>query len=284
MFGGTSFYNACQALYGQNDYRKFVEDLGDDVPKTIIFSLDFYTFNPDFGRVFGHVSYTDLSLLKGRELAVIIKGIAQNPQQLAFLTPPRDPVSGITAVGLQAAKTGNGFRGDGSYQYGAILRGLPNSGAVTIAAGVTRVKQGAVPFFPAARLGEEVKAEMKRFVDYANRKGIRLIAITTPLAPDVVSALDNSQNHGAWREFNSPDFEDWLAGLGIKHFNFSRIESFAGRAAEFMDVFHADETAYDRMMLQMLRDPAFRALVPGADPSAIERHILASAQLSGPRR
>jgi hypothetical protein len=34
------------------------------------------------------------------------------------------------------------------------------------------------------------------------------------------------------------------------------------------------------MMLQMLRDPAFRPLVPGADFASIERHISRSEQPS----
>jgi hypothetical protein len=280
MFGSTSSYNACQVLYGQQDYRRFIEDLGEATPRTIIFSLDFYTFNPDYGDIFRHVSYGDISLLRDRELAVILEGISRSPEQLAFLTPPRDPVSGVMALGLQAVKTGNGFRSDGSYQYGLILRGMPNSGAVTSDAGVERVQKGAAPFLPAAHLGANARTELKRFADYANGKGIRLIAITTPLAPDVINALDQSPDQGAWREFNSPEFGDWVAGLGIKHFNFARIESFAGQKAEFMDAFHASETAYDRMMLQMLRDPAFRPLVPGADFASIERHIARSEQPS----
>jgi hypothetical protein len=273
MFGSTSAYNACQVLYGQQDYRRFLEDLGEETPKTIIFSLDFYTFNSDYADFFQNVSYSDISLWRDRELAVILKGITRDPQQLSLLIPPRDPLSGVTALGLQAAKTGNGFRNDGSYQYGLILRGMPNSGAVASAAGVERVRKGAPPFLPAARLGERARDELKHFADYANRKGIRLIAITTPLAPDVVDAVDRSAEQGAWREFNSPAFAEWVAALGIKHFNFARIESFAGQKDEFMDAFHASETAYDRMMLQMLRDPAFRAAVPGADIAAIEAQI-----------
>src|SRR5262245_25428422 len=91
MFGTTSSYNACQVLYGQQDYRRFLEDLGEETPKTIIFSLDFYTFNSDYGDVFRHVSYGDISLWRDRELAVILKGITRSPEQLAFLAPPRDP-------------------------------------------------------------------------------------------------------------------------------------------------------------------------------------------------
>ncbi len=273
MFGSTSAYNAGQVLYGQQDYRRFLEDLGEETPRTLIFSLDFYTFNSDYGDIFRYVSYGDISLWRDRELAVILKGISREPRQLGVLLPPRDPVSGITALGLQAAKTGNGFRNDGSYQYGLILRGMPNTGAVTSAAGVERVRQGAAPFLPAAHLGESARAELKRFAEYANRKGIRLIAITTPLAPEVVDALDRSAEQGAWREFNSPAFGEWVASLGIKHFNFARIESFAGRKDEFMDAFHGSETAYDRLMLQMLRDPAFRAAVPGADVAAIEARL-----------
>jgi hypothetical protein len=203
MFGSTSAYNAGQVLYGQQDYRRFLEDLGEETPRTLIFSLDFYTFNSDYGDIFRYVSYGDISLWRDRELAVILKGISREPRQLGVLLPPRDPVSGVTALGLQAAKTGNGFRNDGSYQYGLILRGMPNTGAVTSAAGVERVRQGAAPFLSAAHLGESARAELKRSAEYANRKGIRLIAITTPLAPEVVDALDRSAEQGAWREFNS---------------------------------------------------------------------------------
>ncbi|WP_164127581.1 hypothetical protein, partial [Stenotrophomonas maltophilia] len=79
-------------LYGQQDYRRFLEDLGDRTPKTIIFSLDFYTFNSDYSDIFRHVSYGDLSLWRGREFAVILHGFIQDPQLLGFLVPPRDPV------------------------------------------------------------------------------------------------------------------------------------------------------------------------------------------------
>lgn len=273
MFGTTSSYNACQVLYGQQDYRRFLEDLGDRTPKTIIFSLDFYTFNSDYSDIFRHVSYGDLSLWRGREFAVILHGFIQDPQLLGFLVPPRDPVSGSAALGFQAARNGNGFRNDGSYQYGLVLRGMPNSGAVSRSAGVDRVRKGAPPFIPAAHLGANARAELKLFADEAKRKGIHLIAVTTPLAPDVVEALDASAELGAWREFNSPEFADWVASLGIKHFNFGRVESFSGRKGEFMDAFHGSETAYDRMMLYMLSDPVFRALVPGADSASIEAHI-----------
>jgi hypothetical protein len=87
-----------------------------------------------------------------------------------------------------------------------------------------------------------------------------------PFAPPVLNVIEGSPLYQAWREFESPQ-------TGIIYFDFSRLESFAGHADEFADPFHPSEPAYLRMLLTMLREPAFRALFPKLDPSLLEARL-----------
>jgi hypothetical protein len=282
MFLPSSFYNACQVLYGQKDYRRFLQDLGDDLPRVLIFSLDFYTFNPDYGRLFEHVAYDDLKW-DSREMALILKSMIKNPPPLRLLLPPRDPLYGVPAIGLQSVRTGNGFRIDGSYQYGAAFRGYPNAGTVAPLDGVKRVLDGIPPFYPADRLHNELVAELRRFAEYTRSKGVVLIAITTPMAPEVVEALDKSDRHGAWHQFNGADFANQVRDMGITHFNFVRIGSFQGKANEFVDAFHASEPAYIRMLLRVLDSPALKGLNLNVDRASLVRQLETASPLEAYR-
>ena len=44
--------------------------------------------------------------------------------------------------------------------------------------------------------------------------------------------------------------------------SFTHTESFHGSEGEFVDAFHPTETAYVRMLLSMLKDTRFKALLP----------------------
>ena len=58
MFRPAVFYNAGNCIYTQRDYRRMLEDIGNDTPRVIIFAIDFYTFNNDWDATFGMVPTT----------------------------------------------------------------------------------------------------------------------------------------------------------------------------------------------------------------------------------
>ncbi len=275
MFKPNRFFNASNCLYTQADYRRFLEDLGSFAPRVIIFSLDFYTFNPRYDEFFKNVSYGGLDGLGSSEIRRILRSLfadaARNP---TILWPfQREPLYGVPALGLHAARTGTGFRIDGSYQYGAILRQRPDAGSVSIEGAVARVTNGTVPFLTADHMNADRRAEFERFVSAARARGIKMIAITMPFAPQIQEALDRSTRHGIQKEFQNRATADWIRRLGVTYFNFSDLDSFGGLPEEFVDPFHPSEKAYLRMLLTMLRDPDVSEFLSDLDRTELERRL-----------
>jgi hypothetical protein len=272
MFNPQTFYNAGNSIYPQRDFRQMLEDLGDYAPRVIIFSLDFYTFNNTWDQRFALVSHGDLGALNSAETADISRQFLDTAKSdpLEFSLNPREPLYGVPALGLMAARNGSGFRIDGSYQYGGHILGDPG---VSLESAVQRVALGEKPFQPGRQIDQEQRREFERFVDLARKKGVVLVGITAPFAPALVEALDRSPQHEIWRDFQKPEFSDWIRRQGVIYFNFTHLESFGGKADEFADPFHPSEPADIRMLLTMLREPAFRALFPKLDPLSLEARL-----------
>lgn len=272
MFKPETFYNASNCIYALRDYRRMLADLGDYAPRVIIFSVDFYTFNSIWDQGFGSVSHTDLAGPESAEEAYIFRSLIgrarHDPGELSL--NPRDPLYGVPALGLVAARIGAGSRIDGSYQYGASILGIPG---VSLDSALHRIAVGKEPFQFGNRIDEGQRREFERFVELARKKGIALIGITSPFAPALVQALDRSPRHEIWREFQRPEFADWIKQQGVIYFNFTRLESFGGKVDEFADPFHPSEPAQLRMLLTMLRAPAIQALFPNLDPVLLEGRL-----------
>ena len=275
MFKPYDFFNASNCLYAQYDYRRFLEGLGNYSPRVLFFSLDFYTFNADYDVFFDKVSFSDIDGFGSPEqlgIAHLLLGRAKaNPA--ALLPIQREPLHGVPALGLHAARTGTGFRRDGSYQYGAAILGWSDSGIVSIDSAVRRVDSGAVPMLRADHLDQERRSELERFALAARQRGIKLVAITMPFTPRLKQALDRSSRHGIWKEFQSDETARWIRNQGIIYFNFSDLESFGGMADEFVDPFHPSETAYSRMLQVMLQNQNLAAVLPKINPEDVEQRI-----------
>jgi hypothetical protein len=267
MFRPDTFYNAANAIFALRDFRRMLEEFEDYAPRVVIISIDYFTFLPKFESVYRLQSRDDLGGLGSPEQIRIIEGVfdevARNPK---VLLPTLDD-DGVPAIGLFAIKFGTGFRLDGSYHYGRVPQLRAESAAAAIQEGTQW------PILPAAHLDHNLLRELERFADLARRKGAALVGVTMPFAPPVLNAIEGSPLYQAWREFESPQTRQWIEGQGIIYFDFSRLESFGGNADEFADPFHPSEPAYLRMLLTMLREPAFRALFPKLNPSLLEARL-----------
>jgi hypothetical protein len=282
MFRPAVFYNAGNCLYTQRDYRRMLEDIGDNAPRVIIFSVDFYTFNNDWDPTFGMVAYGELSGWGSEEQKKILRDFVDQarsePQSL--IRVPIDPVYGVPALGLMASSTGIGTRLDGSYQYGARILGKQG---VSLESAIERTVIGRKPFQFGARIDQSQRDEFERFVKLARSRGITLIGVTMPFAPPVVDALNRSPKHAIWREFQTPEFGEWIERQGVTYFNFTNLESFGGRPQEFVDPFHPSEPAYIRMLLTMLASSKVRAIFPEIDTNVLRKRLAESSDFESYR-
>lgn len=273
MFKPYGFFNASNCLYTQRDYRRFLEGLGSYAPRVLIFSLDFYTFNPAYDPFFENVAFSDIGGFGSAEQVEILRALLRRAASdpYAFMPNQREPLHGVQALGLHAARTGTGFRRDGSYQYGGAILGLSSAGAVSLSDAIKRVENGTVPLLRADHLDSERRREFERFALIAQSKGIKLVAITMPFAPALKEALDLSSKHGIWREFQNDETADWISKQGVLYFNFSDLSSFGGKADEFIDPFHPSEPAFVRMLKVMLKNDQFAALVPNLKAESFDQ-------------
>jgi hypothetical protein len=277
MFAPLRFYNAGNCVYVQRDFRRVLEDLGDPLPRIVLFSIDYYTFDPAWDTWFEYVSREDVPKWGTAGHSAILRrlGEAVSKEPRLLLARAREPIYGQSAIGLRAIQLGNGFRIDGSFQYGTAL--TQSEPPDTVESVLGRIRRSEPPFMASAVLDDERRDELKRFVELAHSRRIKLVGITMPYAPEVVQALNRSASHGAWKQFQDPQFATWLEQLGVVYFNFTNLETFGGRAEEFVDPFHPSEAAYVRMLLTMLGDARFQELVPAVRASALRDRLRAGS-------
>lgn len=279
MFRPEEFYNAGNAIFLQRDFTRVLEQFGDYAPRVIIFSIDYFTFVDAWEDTYKGQSKDDIggpwSREQGKILSGLISELVADPTSLIPLRT--DGIYGTYAVGLYAAQTGTGVRIDGSYQYGHAIRGFPQ---ISVQSAVEAIRMGRQwPVLPGSHLGERQRQELQKFARLAKAKGITLIGITMPFAPEVVRALDESPRHEIWKVFQSDDNRKWLQDLGILYFDFTRLDSFGGKSDEFVDPFHPSEPAYIRMLLTMLRNPMFRSVFPKMEADGLQNRLRGSSRL-----
>jgi hypothetical protein len=271
MFKGR-FYNAANSTYTFAHDKRFLEELGPAVPKVLILSIDFYMFNEAWDEVFRTVSLTDIDPLNLAEVAPVAAKLAQElaADPRSILRFQRDGLYHVPAIGLSAGLQKMGFRLDGSFQYGPEITG-DYSKTFSIEQARVRMSQSAPPFQHGGALAQVKLDELAAVLSMAKSKGISVIGITMPYDPRIVAALNVSPQYGIWRDFRSQEFRGWMKKQGVLYFDFSDIDSFGGRANEFIDPVHPSETAYLRILLKMAEDESARRLLPIDQKALLER-------------
>lgn len=276
MFHPYSFYNGANAINVQKSYRRFIEDIGYPKPRVVIFTLDYFLLDDSWDSQYEHQTFEDDlkvgSPLYLKVLRALMDDVRSRPQELLV---DQEPLYAAPAVGLSAAQGGNGFRIDGSYQYGRSIQKYQKEGqwSPDDDGSQERIKLGKAPFVFGEKPSEERLRELEEFAAYAKANGIALIGITMPFHSTAVQSMDVSPKHANWRSFNSSSMQEWIKQKGIIYFNFSHIESFGGRDEEFVDHFHASEPAYIRILLTMMKDPRTRELFKDISPQELERTL-----------
>ena len=286
MFHPYRFFNGANTINMQRDYRRFIEDIGYPKPKVVIFSLDYFTLDDKWDAQYRGQTYDDdmrfASGLFLKALRGVMDDALDSPRSIIV---GQEPIYSTPALGLYATRMGNGFRGDGSYQYGSFISKY-KGGSVWYPDDCNcqdRIKFGRGPFVFGDELSKDRLRELEDFAAYAKTEGIILIGVTSPFHPSVVETLERSTRHSSWRIFNSRTMSDWFKSRGIIYFNFSRIEAFGGRPDEFVDYFHPSEPAYIRMFLAMLKDPKVRNIFSDISISSLESRLLISTSLEAYR-
>jgi hypothetical protein len=273
------FYNASQTVYTIAHLKRFLEELGPAVPKVLIFPVDYGMFDAAWDGLYRNNLQTDLDPFDPSEVAPIAL-----PLLRALLTEPRsilrfqrEGLYHIPAIGLTAALQGYGFRMDGSVQYGDVIAG-DYSRRLSYDENLARLREVGLPFQNSPGMAKSKLDEFAAVASMAKSKGVSIIAVAMPYDPRIVAQLNASLEHGIWREYRGQGFKDWMEKQGVLYFDFTDIDSFAGRTDEFLDPMHPSEPAYVRMLLKMVEDERARRLLP-VDGQGLRERLAHSSPL-----
>jgi hypothetical protein len=277
LFRPYSFYNLSFTAWTLDQATEILDRISrTNPPRIAIIEFDYFMFTTSWpGANADRSMYFNAGVRYKLESGIdALRSLAKRPDLLhdcnvRILETVRDcETAPFRFAGIQAIRTQDGFRSDGSYHYS--MARLDSSKQNLTAQFLVQAMPGA----PNIDLGQI--AALERLAALARERGVTLIGIQLPLIKEGVDFLDNASSYhhyaGVWREFNSQQMRDKFRSLSIHFFDLSRAD-FADDNKNFVDAYHPSEFGTLRSMIKLCSDPDFRSLLPALDPARLKREL-----------
>jgi hypothetical protein len=271
---GVSFYNAGGTVSHVAHLKKLLARIPrEGQPEVMFVGLDQWFFNPQTEATFE----ADWDAQVDAKSDVL--GVFQQSWTKVYgdwwsgkFTVDKLRSAPAGAVGLGARIQETGFRNDGSYFYGPILR-HPDDPTTdpdrAFAVSLSRARSGSTRFEFADDVDRQVVADLDAFLDAAHARNIHVVGFLTSYAPPVIAAMRASGRFG-YLEKIAPAVLPLFQSRGFTFFDFTDLVPLGSNDAEFLDGVHASEFAHLRMFDRFLEgDPALSRWTNAAHMSAI---------------
>lgn len=264
-----NFYNAGGIIHNIGDLLNFIELVPENkTPRTIIVGLDHYWFGDK-----REVNYGLSMDLKATQATyqwkshiylcryILFNGI-KNPVLLKDILKRQDSFSNKINIGLQALY-GNGFRSDGSYQYGKYVTELRNDNKFIDRESppmIERAKKGD-SMFAFSMFSDERLEIFKKFLDLAEKRNIKIILISMPYSTDVYNELTTSNNHKQFFEDYRKNIKNLALERNIPYFDYSDLKSLKLSDIYMFDGVHITETGAATIIYNVLNDKGVKNII-----------------------
>jgi hypothetical protein len=275
------FYNAGGAVVALRDARYLLGRLSAQAqPALVILGLDQWFFNPrwsepvDAGPHAFDVEETPLNVIQ-RNWRTVYRSLANGKiDVLRCVAHPR-------AVGLTAVMRGNGFRNDGSYLYGDVIRApdAPDRPDLGFADTFSRIENGERRFEWSDAIDDGALVELDKMLADAGKRGIHVTAFLPPLAPSVAARVRASGRYGYLPRILaavSPSF----AAHGAEIIDLSDAADLGARDDEFIDGFHGSDRTYLRIILRLAE--AAPVVAAEVDRAALAARLTRATRFEAP--
>lgn len=265
---GVSFYNGGGLASRMSHLRQVLKKLPrESQPELLLVGVDQWFFNANTDKNFEPdwdaqvAATTDVLDVTQQSWQKIYADAYAGKFTLGSLDRPLTP-----SIGLSAIVNDNGFRNDGSFRYGHIIR-HPDDLSIEpdrqFAVSLYRARVGSTRFEFADKASPQLLEELARFLDEARARGIRVVGFIPSYAPTVVDFMRGTGKAGIIDDIPNaarPLFES----RGFGFFDFTDLRPLGGSDAEFIDGIHASEVAHVRIVRAMLADEAVARLSSAA--------------------
>jgi hypothetical protein len=174
-----------------------------------------------------------------------------------------DPVEGKRSIGLLAAIRGDGFRNDGSWQYGSVVRG-EIIGDKDFADTKEAIRTGRGAFTYAERVDPQKVEKLRTFLRQLKTRTNTITAFAPPYAHEIYAMMEKMPQYAAYLKEARSILATLCREEGIGFYDFSDVTWYGSNDDETLDGYHGSERSYARLTLAMEQDPALGKYIDGA--------------------
>jgi hypothetical protein len=268
----TVFFNAAGEGWGLGEVRALVEHLdASSAPRVLLLGIDQPWFNADYETWEAPHNLTPLEFDPQRAIAAtrkVIDELSAEDIRLATLLARDEWVRGGTGLGLFALQFGRGYRNDGSFQQGELVRD-PNLGELGRTNDLQRAPEGWRQFVKGNRVSDAMLAELDELLRLTASLDMVVIGFSSPFTPSIYRVMLESGEHDYLTQ-SAPMIRAVFERHGFYYFDFSNAEWIGGAEVELYDGWHPTELLSLRMFMAMQHElPAI--LDPYADLAVLEQ-------------
>ena len=220
----------------------------DSPPQYLILGLDQWNFNKKWDKS----EYPNY-----RQRNIIIQNIALQSIP-AFLKEVLESKNFFNVpegkIGLNAVKYNNGFRRDGSRDYGTYIEKLDLNDTTIkdylFRETFSRIEEGNDRFEYGENIDLSDLKYIEDIIEYCDNANINLIIFMPPFAPSVWAAMESSGNYNYIKKANK-HIKKICNTNDVPYFNFSSPDLISYFDDEMLDGFHGSERVYGKMLLHM---------------------------------
>lgn len=221
-------------------------------PKILLLPLDQNFFNEeishqDYRRCEHYNRTLEKTRILSRSLTRFYSDMTSGKISLHKIFFRQDGVHGINAI-----QNHNGFRNDGSYQYGSLTESFKLNGRLSFKDEENKIALGEGRFKYGSNLDQSSIDILKTFIAFCNQNDIRVIGFLPPYASSIFDLMTKSTNY----EYLSKlpvTLEKELTGFNVKIHDFSSLAYLGASDDEAIDGYHGSEVAYLRIVLELSR-------------------------------
>jgi hypothetical protein len=286
MAPGVRFYNAALGASSLPQLLDFAESLYPRFrPKAVLVGLDPWWFSPHRGMRSGDLWRFDYLDVVSAVLHDGLRWQVIRPLLAGAANGAADPLGGRRPVGYLAAVHANGFRADGSFQYGSIILGrdpLQDLSAAGFRNGFAyyrnSVRNASGRFGYTGPVGGNRLDDLRRFLALSRANGVEVVLTFQPVAAAVWREIEATPAQRAWFAELTAAARRVAEEAGVELFAFHDLAELGVSDAHTIDDIHVDEVATVAVMDELARRSAVLGRLLGAEGKA----RLAALRRAGP--
>lgn len=274
FFKDATFYT----VGGLGDSVDAMEDVFDRVcssytPKIVIFAVDWDWLNPNYAHNKSSHVFEEKNMLSNKAYVYkcLYQALWQNKNVREQLLRPaireRDVIGDHPTIGLLAGVKSEGFRADGSFQYGdAILH--PRSIEERFEDTRKRIREGNRRFENADHIDADELLKLASFIHKMKSHGCHVLVLLSPFPNEIYQRFMDSEGHGRFILQFEQSVQELCMKQNVPFYDFSDMAWLDAPDEEALDGFHASERTYGRIVLQFESDSV---IAPYIDKEFVEK-------------